>query len=983
MKIPYPPSPENVPDDLTDLPESYRRQQSLLLAGLFTFLMFYIGLCVLFGMVSVWCVLTVSKYAVLKVIGAAVSGIIFLFLVKGFFKRPQMNKEMHLEITEEEHPVLFGFIHKICDELGAPEPNKVYVSPDVNAAVMPRSTLVNLFVEPKKDLLIGLGLVNCLNLSEFKSVLAHEFGHFSQSGFASSYGYVASKIIIDLVEGEDWFDRAVDWCKEQQNVFSPFGYAVGGMLWLGRKVLEALLKAITLQRLAVMRESEFHADLLAVKAAGSDAVALSLFRMRFGNVCLAQAIGDLAMAADHKLYTRDLFLHQERSEAIVRRKRKAPNMGVPPAHEHPMSGKALRIFDPAEESPEDDVPEMRRTHPPAHELEASAKRVYVPAVVDHRSPWLLFTNAEELKERMTYKLYRMAFKVPKGTELTDAHEVQKYIDNEHADTTYDQKYQGVYDDRKLEPGNTDELNELLQESPWAEDRMAKVFDKLYDGCKERAEDFARTQKELGELRNSVVGRPSPKVKRQIKELEDKLDRQWEWFKSFDRRVYLLHIQMAARVDPAMRQDLADRYFFQLEVQRMYLDARNAFNEADMYIGALIRFGKELPPDFFNEVMKVLRDSWKTLKQIILDARQVNFPAMKNFEEGAGLADFILEGKLVPEPPTRFIKGEWVDKLMTQLNHVKNRCFRLHFKSIGGILALQEKISAAWHSRAVPEAAEVVTAEVFDAEVVDAEEVVEEPVVAEVVEPAAVEAAVVAEVVEAEEVLNAVVIHDGPPPVPPEAVPVQSLATVIASLDVPPPPPVQSIHSLLGVPEPEPEPEPAPVPAPAPEPTSWNLVQEFDPMPPKKPAAAPVPVDQIFSLDPDPVPAKPAAPKSAAPKSAPPKPAPAEVLSLDLDDEVMDAEVLDAEVLDAEPFEAEVIEAEVIEAVVAVPAPAPFGPKSSPPKSTSPALPAAPSAVTVPDVVLSLPTTTVKPATDRRPAVKVTVIRPGEQSPFSS
>ncbi|HUR54856.1 MAG TPA: M48 family metallopeptidase, partial [Gemmataceae bacterium] len=835
MKIPYPPSPENVPDDLTALPETYRRQQSLLLGGLFVFLMFYIGLCVLFGMVAVWCVLTVAKYAALKIVGAVFAGIVFLFLVKGFFKRPQMNKEMHLEITEDEHPVLFGFIDRICDELGAPRPNKVYVSPDVNAAVMPRSTLVNLFVEPKKDLLIGLGLVNCINLSEFKSVLAHEFGHFSQSGFTSSYGYVASKIIIDLVEGEDWFDRTVDWCKEQQGVFGAFGYTVGGMLWVGRKVLEALLQAITLQRLAVMRESEFHADLLAVKAAGSDAVALSLFRMRFGNVCLGQAIGDLAMAADHKLYTRDVFLHQDRAEAIVRRKRKNPAMGIPPAHEHPMSGKSLRIFDPDEESPEDDVPEMRRTHPPAHELEASAKKTYIPAVVDHRSPWVLFSNPEELKERMTYKMYRMMFKVPKNTELTDAETVQQYIDNEHADTTYDQKYQGVYDDRKLEPGNTDELNELLQESPWAEDRMEKVFAKLYDGCKERAEEFAATQKDLSALRESVVGRPSPKVKRSIKDLEDKLDRQWEWFKSFDRRVYLLHIQMAAQVDPALRQDLADRYFFQLEVQRMYMAAQNAFNEADMYIGVLIRM-KQLPPDFFAEVMQVLRDSWKTLKKIVQDAREVNFPAMKNFEEGERLADFILEDKLVPEPPTRFIKGEWVDKLMTQLQRVRNRCFRLHFKSIGGILAVQEKISAAWKDRHVPVAAELVSAEpaevfvarVVTADVVDAAEVLAEEVV-EVAEPVhvpeVVEAAVIAppgsmlvaevvngEVQGAEEVLAAVVIDDAPPPVPPPVAPepvesVQSLASVMAPPAPAPAPRVESVHSLLGVPEPAPTPEP--------------------------------------------------------------------------------------------------------------------------------------------------------------------------------
>ena len=237
MKIPYPPSPENVPDDLTDLPVTYRKQQSLLLAGLFVFLMFYIGLIALFGMVAVWCVLTVAKYAIVKIVGAVVAGTFFLFLVKGFFKRAQMNKEMHLEITEEEHPVLFGFIYKICDELGAPEPNKVFVSPDVNAAVMPRSTLVNLFVEPKKDLLIGLGLVNCINLSEFKSVLAHEFGHFSQSAMASSYTYVASRIIGDLVEGEDWFDRLINWCKRQDNVFSVIGHVFGVPLWIGRKFL--------------------------------------------------------------------------------------------------------------------------------------------------------------------------------------------------------------------------------------------------------------------------------------------------------------------------------------------------------------------------------------------------------------------------------------------------------------------------------------------------------------------------------------------------------------------------------------------------------------------------------------------------------------------------------------------------------------------------------------------------------------------------
>ena len=715
LKIPYPPSPTDVPDDLTDFPESYIRQQSLLLAGLFVFLIFYVGLVILFAMLGVWCLLTWEAYPALKLIGLVLCVTFFLYLVKGFFKSHPMNQELHIEITEDEHPVLFGFIHKLCDELGAPEPNRVYVSPDVNAAVIPRTTLANLFVEPKKDLLIGLGLVNCLNLSEFKSVLAHEFGHFSQSAMAGSYAYVTHRIITDLIEGEDWFDRMITWCKRQENALKLFGYGVGGCLWLGRKVLWWLFRAITLQRLAVMRESEFHADLLAVKAAGSDAVALSLFRMRFGNLCLNQAIDDLVPPArDHKLYSRDIFLHQDRAAPVVRRKRKDPNLGIPPVHDHPLAGQKIRIFDPDDEDPYDDIPEMRRTHPPAHELEANAKATFIPAVVDHRSPWILFTNPAELREAMSYKFYRVVFNIPKGSELTDAQKVQEYIDNEHAETTYDPKYHGAYDDRPLEPGDLNELHALIKTSPWTDERIDKTLENLYDGCREHAEAHADLHKELQSLQGSITGKPSKKMSKRISDVEKQIDENWEWFKSFDRRVYLLFVQMAERVAPQLRNELVERYRFQLEVQRLYQEARSNFNKADAYItayGAAMRGEIQVPNDFGAEVISVLRETWRALKKIVQDAREINLPAMKNFEEGERLADFILDGKLVSEPPLSELKGKWVEKLMNQLHGVKNRCFRLHFKSVGGILALQEKIADAWRASRIPVSAEV--AELLD------------------------------------------------------------------------------------------------------------------------------------------------------------------------------------------------------------------------------------------------------------------------------
>lgn len=210
LKMLYPPSPDDVPEDLTEYPTSYVKQENRLLAGLFLFLVFYIGAVLFFAMIGIWCVWSLSHLFPLKVVGIVMSSLFFLYLVKGFFKGQPIDKNMHIEITAKDHPVLFEFIETLCDELDAPRPNKVFVSPDVNAAVMPQTKLINLFVEPKKDLLIGLGLVNCVNLSEFKAVLAHEFGHFSQSAMASSYTYVASRIIGDLVDGEDWFDRMIE-----------------------------------------------------------------------------------------------------------------------------------------------------------------------------------------------------------------------------------------------------------------------------------------------------------------------------------------------------------------------------------------------------------------------------------------------------------------------------------------------------------------------------------------------------------------------------------------------------------------------------------------------------------------------------------------------------------------------------------------------------------------------------------------------------
>jgi Zn-dependent protease with chaperone function len=740
VKVPYPPSPVDVPDDLTDFPASYKSKQNLLLIGLFVFLLFYFGLIALTVLLGTYCFFTLSEWPAVKMIGVGACFLTFLFLVKGFFKRHAEEKELRIEITEEEQPVLFAFIHQLCEELDAPEPNKVYVSTDVNAAVIPRASLINLIKEPKKDLLIGLGLVNCINLSEFKSVMAHEFGHFCQSGYIASYSYVASKIILDIIVGEDMLDRMVQWCQRQDGVIALFGYVIGAPLWVGKKLLEAAFKVITMQRLAVSREQEFHADLVAVKAAGSDAVGLSLMRLRFGNICLNQAMSDLDVASENKLYTRDLFYHQDRAEPIVRRLRKDPKLGVRPESDDPMAGKMIRVFDPDKEEEEhDEIPEMRRTHPPAHETEENAKETFIPAVVDIRSPWILFKDVDELKERLTYKFYRMVFRVKKTVELAEPEEVQQFIDDEYAETTYHERYQGVYDIRPLEPGDIGELNAIIRDTPWDNDRLLKVHERMYDGAGDKAEEFEELRKERQTLQNKIEGKPSRRMKKKLKDIEKDMDKLKDWFKSLDRRVYLCYVQMAAKVNKEWRDELVERYRFGLEIQKFYVEADHHFDQAYMFIQILNHLDQP-HPEFIGEFLSVMRKAWRALKNIVKDARDINMPAMKNFEEGERLADFILDGKLVSEPPLEYVKSNWINKMMSQLRGVRRRCLRLHWKSVGGILAMQEKIAEAFVSGHGPVEAMVV----------------EPP------PPAPLEAVVVAEtVLDAAEVLDVEAVDDEP------------------------------------------------------------------------------------------------------------------------------------------------------------------------------------------------------------------------------
>ena len=245
----YPPSPKKVPEDFARPSGAYKSRVLLLLMTLFCAYGLY--LILVFGsltMVLLPFLLLGTKHAgyfCFGIVLAVPSFLFFLFLVKNFFKGGQKSKFVRVEVAEEDQPLLFAFIERICEETGAKLPRKVYIIPDVNAMVCTTGGMLSLIWPTGKDLIIGLGLVNMLNLSEFKQVLGHEFGHFTQKSMRlSGYVYTALGVISGLIVTRDWFDVMIERMKGSLgsrngnvNLLAVLGWVLYGLIWALRKTL--------------------------------------------------------------------------------------------------------------------------------------------------------------------------------------------------------------------------------------------------------------------------------------------------------------------------------------------------------------------------------------------------------------------------------------------------------------------------------------------------------------------------------------------------------------------------------------------------------------------------------------------------------------------------------------------------------------------------------------------------------------------------
>jgi Zn-dependent protease with chaperone function len=705
--IPYPPSPTDYPDELTSPGRDSASQIAAVLAGLFLFLVVYVGL--ILGCLAIVLLMTTRlhrlPYPVLWIVASIIATAFAFLLIKGLFNRAVPDQNMHLEIDDEDQPVFFAFLRRLTDEIGAPMPHRVFVTPEVTAAMIQEVSLLNLIVPPKKDLLVGLGLVNSVNLSEFKAVMGHEFGHFSQkTSRMQAYVYVANRVMMNLIGGEDWLDRLIQSARRHAKynhnasglAAGAFAMTVGGIVWAVRKLMLGLFYVINFASLSLSRKQEFHADRIAASVAGSNAIVHALYRLKFAEESFGEAVRQLEVASQHKLYTSDLFHQHTTAAAHLRKVRKKPRLGLPPVLKGPRDGRDINVF--REDDDDSDIPEMWSTHPKNFDREENAKAIFVPAEIDDRSPWLLFADPETLKERATWKFYRMVFGTKKSAELASSNEVQAFLDDEHAEVTSDPKYHGAYDERPIFPGDVRELNQLVVTEPWDADRIRRVHERLYRELGRHVEDLADVRKRIRNVYRRTFGRPRGRDRGRLIELEDQQTELFEWFASFDRRVYLVHAHIAKAVGEDSLRELTYRYEFHLDVQAIHRAVAQAQEQVADILEGLDHYGEELPDGYFEELMATFRSARDLLRRCLDDARQMRTAEMANIAKGTRFDTLIFEGRLVPDLPHSFVKGTWVAKFVAQLDRTRHRVNRMDFKSLGAILQMQDRLAAEWLSK---------------------------------------------------------------------------------------------------------------------------------------------------------------------------------------------------------------------------------------------------------------------------------------------
>ncbi|RDC57386.1 hypothetical protein DU508_09515 [Pedobacter chinensis] len=202
-------------------------------------------------------------------------------------------------------------IDEIVETVQTDFPKKVYFSVEVNAAVFYDSNFWSMFFPIRKNLQIGVGLINTTTTDELRAILAHEFGHFSQKSMkVGSYVYNVNRIIHDILYDNEGYDKVTRNIAGSSSYFGIFVLASDKIIGLMQHVLVGVYNILNANYSKLSHEMEFHADAVAAQTVGSKPLIDSLLRMQLANQALDTVLSYYDRKIEACIKTTNVFPQQ-------------------------------------------------------------------------------------------------------------------------------------------------------------------------------------------------------------------------------------------------------------------------------------------------------------------------------------------------------------------------------------------------------------------------------------------------------------------------------------------------------------------------------------------------------------------------------------------------------------------------------------------------------------------------------------------------
>lgn len=361
-------------------------------------------------------------------VGVGIIGLglmVLFFLLKFLFHVNRQDRSGYIRIIEKDQPELFKIIRSLSSEIGAPFPKHVYLSPEVNASVFYDSGFWSMFFPVRKNLVIGLGLINTLNKGELIAVLAHEFGHFSQRSMKlGSYVYQVNKVIYNMLYDNEGFGKALNAWASVSSTFAFFAQITVSIVKGIQSIQKKMYAQVNKSYMGLSREMEFHADAVAAEVAGANNLITALTKLEAGDASYHWVLSNCDGLLKDKQIARNFYTAQQ---YLLSHQTAGGNRTT----------SFTRI----------NCKDQWASHPPIEDRIEALKALNRDKAADTGIAWDSLQQPESVQESMTSLVYKNGGVDTTNASYIDFSEFSRRYDYEQDHYSLPAAYAGCYDGR--------------------------------------------------------------------------------------------------------------------------------------------------------------------------------------------------------------------------------------------------------------------------------------------------------------------------------------------------------------------------------------------------------------------------------------------------------------------------------------------------------------------------------------------------------